>query len=217
MKRIVIFIFLFIAIKGYAQADSTTLKYGFITDKYLSLISSMEEIQLISVTSNDTMLYGKKFFLYIQEYRKGTLINEDSLDMTCIEKRIPAVVGKDTIEYVLNTCDHITYTKNFDSFEIIFAGKIVEDSLKLYIRYPTIRLYRKLKAGKDYTFRPFQTGNGNAITIPLDKKTPVLLLSPPFKLSNSGGSYCIIDGKPIDSIYRDLNVRHFYVFSMAIK
>jgi len=215
MNRLLLLFFLSLSVSCYAQIDSTTITIGKIDDNILSTITNLENIQLITLSNKDTTLYGNRFFLFIQEYKDGILKKEDSLDLTCIEKKVPFVIGKDTSYYSINTCDRITFKKPSKIFKIIIAGKIKEDTMHLLIKYPSIIFKRKLKADNTYLFREFKL-NGQA-RIPLNKKSPILLYTPPYKISKGINYYCILDNKPIKTIYDKYKIQHFYVFLLAIK
>lgn len=214
--RFLPYILFFLAL-GYSQENSGKLKYEYIENDYLKAISFIEDVELISLSTTDMSLYGRRFFVYIREYENGRSVKEDSLGLICKEERIPILVGNDTTFYTINICDKISFLKPLDNFKIIFAGKRGQDSLNLVINYPSLRILRKLKGDKTYSLRPYLTDPNNMLNIPLNKKFPILLYTPPYKISAGVKYYCITDNKPPDLLYTEYNIPHFYLILLAIK
>ncbi len=202
---------------GFTQERLAILRYETPDDEYLKVLALLENIQLQAISTDDTLLQGKQFFLYIQEYFEGQLVKEDSLVSQCNDQKFPIITNSDTVYYFLNICDRITFSKSIKSFKIIIAGKNQGDSIFVLFKYPNIMFKRKFKARPNYSLRPALVTPDNMLSIPFEKKFPIFLLAPPYQTSTGLKSYCVLNNQPIEAVYNVYHIKHFFVILLEIR
>lgn len=184
MKRFLIISFLLFTLSSFSQKDSTLVYFEYVENEDLRLINELSGIQMITLSCSDTLMHNKHFFLSVYEYFEGQLKSVDSLNMTCVDQEYSMITGEDTIVYTVNYCDYICFDEHKDKFSMRLAGKLIDDSLNLIIKYPSFVVKRKLKGNKEFSLREVISENGKDAKIKVNSKVPVFAYTSPF---DSGG------------------------------
>lgn len=216
MRILVLGFILFITRQGIAQTDSAVIEYSYIEDENLVLINQLNNVQLVNIACRDTSLRGKRFFLYIDEYRDGKKEKQYAPVSDCETIRIPVPMGRDTAYYVMDPCDDITFKKHYDEQTIRFAGKFDDGEFRILIRYRPFAQEYTLKGESNYSLRPVHGTPDGTLTIPLGEHIPILTYTPPFKIGGGLSSYCLLGEEEEDEWYEKFGVSHYYVFYLEI-
>jgi hypothetical protein len=202
---------------AYSQVDSTEILYSTIENADLRTICDLAQIQVIKVECTDRRLHGKVFNLIIKEITKGKVTSEDNFYIEPIEKQIPMVVGKDTVNYVISMIDKAGFADGIDTFSITFAGIFKDGVFKLNIRYPGLGYERKLKGKIDNILKEAAVCSDQRIKIPINQQFPILAYTPPMDTGSDISSYCLLGEDNIEDWYSRFKIKHFYAFYLEIK
>jgi hypothetical protein len=223
MKNSIISLSLFLIFIFLEQAtalqDSTTIVFKYSKDKELKMLYDLLDVQYIGIECPDTNLHGKKFYLSCDEYIKGKIVKTEDFGLKSKADTIPMVTGTgETSFYIMDYSEHIIFDDSYKSFAIDFMSKFQNDTISLKINFPGIHMTQKLACDNQFLLRAVNPcGTSDTISIPLNKPYPVVAFTPPFKLANMGGNYCMLATKDINEWYPEFKIEHFYVFNIVIK
>ncbi|HRW62973.1 MAG TPA: hypothetical protein P5132_05775 [Bacteroidales bacterium] len=217
MKRFLIISFLLFTLSSFSQKDSTLVYFEYVENEDLRLINELSGIQMITLSCSDTLMHNKHFFLSVYEYFEGQLKSVDSLNMTCVDQEYSMITGEDTIVYTVNYCDYICFDEHKDKFSMRLAGKLIDDSLNLIIKYPSFVVKRKLKGNKEFSLREVISENGKDAKIKVNSKVPVFAYTSPFDSGGGIKSYCLLEGDDPKNWFQKYNIKHYYIFFLEIK
>jgi hypothetical protein len=216
MKKITIIILTCLTLTSFAQ-DSIKVQYQFEADRKSRVLNALQGIQFVSVLTSDTLAYNKKFTLYRQTYSEGQVISTDSV-IKCEKKQYKIARGNDTINYIVDICDRLRYDPRMDKFEIHLATKLIEDSVRLVLDYPSLSSDEKIVGTESYVFRAIQiTAPDRSFYMATNTWMPILAFTPPMKLSSSASSYCLIEGETPEQFYTKHGIAHYYIYYMKIE
>lgn len=216
MKQVLLFAFVLNAFAALCQHDTTTIKFCYL-EKELSLISKLSNIQYIAFECSDTNMRGRKFVIAFDEYENGKIIRSDESNLNCKTDTIPMIVGKDTMLYILDECEKITFMNEDTTYKIRFAGKWQNEKFKLTLDYPAISKTQELNGGENYSLRAINCSAEGTLKIPLNKLTPVLAYTPPFDVGNNAGDYCILGTEDVKDWYKKFKVKHYYIICLRVQ
>jgi hypothetical protein len=212
----------FILLSGmilFAKNDSTkiTIKVGF-NDNEINILADLMDIEKITISFSDTNLIGKKFILTKAEYVNAIKKEEFEL-VKCSIDTIKTMVGEDTINYIIDQCQRITYSENDTSYSIHFlCDNSKSDTAKIMVRYPYIRTnFFVEKKDESYSLRDLIACGDYTGNIPLNQKIPVIAFAPPFDMGSGAKGYCILNIKPVDEWNKYYNLKHYVVIYLEIK
>jgi hypothetical protein len=217
MKNWILMFLLIASLNVFSQKDSTEIEFEYLENDELILSNELNDIQMLTFKCSDTSMLNKRFFITIEEFEKGKLREKANFSLTCEEQRIPMIVGSDTMIYVMNSCDHIEFDNPEESFKIKFAGKFKsDDSLKLFIKYPSIRFTTKLKGKENYSLREIILKENGKAKISTLTKVPIMAYTPPFDAGQIN-NYCILEDAMPEKWYEKFKIQHFYIFYLNIE
>ena len=210
-------ILIFLMLTGFtfcAQAqDSTSISFESPDDEYLNLSNELNGISIVKVSCKDTTLWGKKIFLSCDEYLDGNLIDEDDFGLNRVMEH-PVVVEGDTMIHKTDMSERMRFREQQKSYDLIFAGKLNGDTLKMIHKLPGLSFMCNYSGDKDFFMRRADFSRGE-MRIALNQKQPVLVYTAPFR--GEGYNYlCILGSEPFEKWYEKFNVNHFYVFNLKI-
>ncbi|MGO3707035.1 MAG: hypothetical protein ACTJGD_06120 [Mesonia hippocampi] len=215
MKNILYFFLFIIPFFSFSQ-ESIKLTYKFPKNSETKMYNALNDIILLSITTEDLNAKGKKFLLRKEEIIKGKVKRNDSL-LSCKTITRPIITGKDTLNYVVNACNSTQFFESLEKQEIIFGGKFINDSIKIIINYPGISIRSKLKADDSFVLMTLQEKDKEgSFELKIGEEFPIIALTPPIK-GNGYSSYCLIDNKEIKNFYTEYNIDRYYVYYLTIK
>ena len=212
----ILFGLILISFNVFSQKDSTKIEFKYIENSDLRLMNELNGIQMVTISCSDTQLINKRFHISIAEFENGEIKGIDSLSLPCEIMRIPMVVGGDTMIYEMDKCSYVEYDESNEPFEIKFAGKYQNDTLKLITKYPSISLKTKLKGSENYSLREIVTSGENYAKIVIGKRIPLLAYTAPFDTGSSMSSYCILDSAMPETWFEKFGIKHFYIIYLEI-
>jgi len=216
MKQTALALLTFWTLSSFAQ-DSIRVQYKFETDRKSRIIESLQEIQFASISTTDTLAKGKKLMLYRQTFSEGQLTSTDTV-LRCEKKAYKIARGKDTINYTVDICDRLKFDARWAEYEIHFATKVIKDSIRLILDYPSLSTDEVIAGSESYLFRALQkTDKDKAFYIPTNNWVPILAFTPPMKVSSSANSYCLLDGETPEQFYTKHGILHYYIYYLRIE
>lgn len=216
MNKIMFIILTSLTFSSLAQ-DSIRIQYQFESDRKSRVLNSLHGIQFVSVLITDTLAYNKKIMLYRQTYSEGQVVSTDTV-IRCEIKQYRVTSGNDTLNYIVDLCDRLKFDPGMETYEIHFATKLIGDSIRLVLDYPSLSIGETIAGTESYLFRTIQnTAPDQTFYMPTNKWKPILAYTPPMKMSSSISSYCLIEGDTPDQFYTKHGISHYYIYYMKIE
>ncbi|MCE5304868.1 MAG: hypothetical protein ABFD00_07405 [Chloroherpetonaceae bacterium] len=216
--HLILFICIIFTYQTYSQQDSALVIFKHQQDKEMRMLYDLLNIQYIGITCPDTNLRGKLFFVSVDEYNKGKIIQHDDLGFKEGIDTIPLVTGSgDTMFYMIDYSSRLKFDSTDKEFTINLMGKYENDTFALQINLPAIWVNTQLTCTNKFLLRAVNPcGSTDSIYIPLNKTIPIVAFTPPFDMGR-GGSYCLLATKDVKDWYKEFKVEHYYVFNLLIK
>lgn len=216
MKKKIHILLILIPFFAFSQ-NKIKLKYQSTNDREARVYNKLNNILTLSIVCDDDLAKGKKFLIRKEEIIDGKIISNDNL-VSCEDKTYSVMLGKDTLKYKVNLCDRTKPFENNDKQKIIFGGKLLKDSLKILVDYPSMTLDEKLKADYSFIFKPLQTENDKGyFELIAGKEYPIIALTPPLKAKNGFSSYCLVNSQKTKNFYKEYNIERYYVYYLKIE
>jgi hypothetical protein len=209
---------------AFSQVDSVLFMYKYQRDVPSRMLYDLLNIQYISAVCADTNLRGKHFFLTVDEYKEGKLVNHDDLQIKERVDTIPEVTGKgDTLKHIIDWGRLCLFDTYFKEVSINLMGQFQNDSMKLLLNYLGVVRQGVLECKEDFLLRAVnQCGASDSFYIPTNKEVPIFVFTSPFKIKGDDGvvrygDYCILGTQNIKDWYKLFKIEHYYVFNLLIK
>ncbi len=216
MKKLTLILLTCVTLSSFAQ-DSVRIQYEFETDRKSRILNTLQGVQFVSILTSDTLANGKKLKLYRQTYSEGQITSTDTV-IRCEKKVYKISRGNDTINYTVDICDRLKFDSRMGEYEIHFAAKVIEDSIRLILDYPSLSIDEKIAGTESYLFRALHnTEVDRTFYMPTNDWVPILAFTPPMKVSSSLNSYCLIDGETPDQFYTKHGISHYYIYYLKIE
>ena len=219
MRYILTLFLLLIGLASFSQTDSTIIRFSNVNDEDLQEMIDLLGIQFINVVCDDTLMLGKKFFISTSEYRDGIVVSQDTSHSKCIEEILTIQMGDKVVNMIVHLCDKITFTHQDLQYKIKMIGIMNDNNFKLNIRHPGLRYTLLFNGDNDYLLKAVNScTNSNKMTVPINKKIPILTYAPPVKAISGGlSSYCIQGEEDVENWFDTFKMRHYYVIYLKIQ
>ena len=215
MKALIIFFLLSLSINAQ---ESTEIKFDYVEDVEQKLANQLNNIEIITISCNDTTMRGKTFKLITEEYKDGKLVKTDDYGMTCEDIVDEFVMNGENKVHVMNICNSIRFKEKESEYKIRIALKQESDSSQFIIQYSSISMQPTYSSNKKFDLRVALDKKDGKFIVPIGESIPILTYNPPYEID--GGEmlwYCILDTENPGKWYEDYKIDHFYIISLLIE
>ena len=215
MKTLILFLLL--ATSVYSQ-ENTEIKFDYVEDVEQKLANQLNNIEIITISCNDTTMRGKTFKLITDEYKDGKLVKTDDYGLTCEDKEDKFEMNGETVVHVMNICNSIRFKEKDSEYKIRIALKQEKDSSQFILRYSSFWVDARYFSNKNFELRVALNKTGEKYIVPIGESTPILTYNPPYEIEEGEMySYCILDTENPGKWYEDYKIEHFYIISLLIE
>ena len=215
MKKIFLLFLLFLPYWLFAQPDSTEVTIKLPDDPDVRILSRYVGVDLFKLVAYGTPDENSVYNLMIKEFKKGQVVETDTLLQFGDIGRIMKMGDKK-----VTIPDHRKYAclgKDRDSLLIQFTGKYEHGKYHLTITYPGLIFPRKFKGKRNYHFRRVHPTNNERFNIPYNKAFPVLVYAPAPEKVAEGYQFQRTDAENVEKWYSAYNLKHYYVIYLLLQ
>jgi putative heme iron utilization protein len=201
MKQIAILItVLILSIQSFGQSAKMTMKYG-TEIKEVNQLLQFQNIFIEAINFKDSLLNGKFYQLFIQEFKNGILVNTDTLfDGT--ESEYFKIKG-DSLSFKF-----YTQIEN-NVLKVQFINNRFSSKKSTYTTFPNNR---------EYVLKNF-LGSKKELEIPIDKPFYIFAIITPTINKDGSGSYCSVAQSDTDpeQFGTNFKIPHYFLIQMKFK